>query len=642
MEHQKGQSNDTESRASNASSTRDQESTGFSATPDDPLSSPVFNPDRLEAHLGWDSEFDIALRSQTTPLWSQTQLHACLPSEYQRQIIMMQQARDNYGAAKSTNFNLPLENIYDPLFQFPSGGPASLQTAPGPTSPRVMASKLLDMHGYVRGGGGASSSSSSGNHVESDASLPAGKKMRSLRAPPTGKHEFPSPEPYSFHQSEAQPGPGNPYYFAEMDRQPWMCTSEENVRPAIGARQQLGSTVMGARELNTMEQLLVQCATALEASDFTYAQQTIFVINNIAAVDGDPNQRLLAHFLRALILRASKVAPHLLSGSERESLMKSSKLKTVLELTNYIDVMPWYRFGFTAANGAILDAFEGKEKVHILDFNISHCMQWPTLIEALAERSEGPPQVRLTVCVSKAPIPPLLEVPYDDLIMRLAKFARSKNVPFEYELLVEDLESLDLSKISIREGEILAVNCLFRLHYVSDEAQSTDQASCPRDKVLMFIRNLNPAIVTLTEEDAYLTSPKLVPRLRSAFNYLWIPFDALHTLLPNESQQRRHCEDEVANKIENLVACEGEYRIERVETKDRWVQRMRRARFEMIAFNEDVVAENRLMLGEHSGCWGLRKDGDEDVLFLTWKGHNVSFATAWVPVDLVNLPVLIS
>jgi hypothetical protein len=597
MEHQKGLSNDTDSRTSNASSTRDQESTGFSATPDDPL-------------LDLDSELDMALRSQPGALWSQA--HGLPPRE---RMLMMQQAGDNYYGTNSSSFNLPLESVYSPLFQFPMGGGGGQ----GSMSPRVMASKLLDMHGNVQSG---SSSSSGTTHGESEANPPAGKKIRSMRVPPIGKHENPLQEyPYGFQ--------GLPGKYAD----------EIQVRGVSGVR--VGSTVMGTRELNTMEQLLVQCATALEACDITHAQQTIFVINNIAAVDGDPNQRLLAHFLRALILRASKFAPHLLPGSEGGSLMRTSQLRTVLELTNYIDVMPWYRFGFIAANGALLEAFEGKAKVHILDFNTSHCMQWPTLIEALAERSEGPPQVRLTVCVSQAPIPPLLEVPYHDLILRLATFARSKNGPFEYELLGEDLENLDLSKITVREGEVLAVNCLFRLHYVSDEA-STEQGSCPRDEVLRLIRNFNPAIVTLTEEDANLTSPKLVPRLRAAFNHLWIPFDALHTLLPNESQQRRHCEDEVANRIENLVACEGGYRIERVETKDRWVQRMRRARFEMVPFSEDVVAENKLMLGEHSGCWGLRKDEDEAVLFLTWKGHNVSFVTAWVPVDHVTLAPLIN
>jgi len=235
-----------------------------------------------------------------------------------------------------------------------------------------MASKLLDMQACRQTD--MKTGSSSGTH---EVSPPAEKKRRSVVRS----------EKLEYFQTT-----GLPNFNAEIGstRQPWV----EKGQP-IGVRGgQGGSTVMGTRELHTMEQLLVQCAAALEARDITQAQQTIFVINNIAAVDGDPNQRLLAYFLRALLLRASKFAPHLLN--EGGCLLRRNKLKTVLELTNYIDVMPWYRFGFIAANGALLEAFEGKMKVHILDFNVSHCMQWPTLIEALAERSEGPPQVSST------------------------------------------------------------------------------------------------------------------------------------------------------------------------------------------------------------------------------------------------------
>lgn len=425
------------------------------------------------------------------------------------------------------------------------------------------------------------------------------------------------------------PGNRNPFP-ASVERNQWMST-EEAVRPlqALGVRG--WGNLEGTRELNTMEQLLVHCASALEANDITYVQQIIWVMNNIASLDGDPNQKLLSYFLRALILRASKYTPHIqLPGLQGP--LQSRKLMTALELTNYVDVMPWYRFGYIAANGAILEASEGKDKVHILDLNTSHCMQWPTLIEALAERSEGPPHVRLSVVTAKSLIPPQLEVSYDELIVRLAKFARLKHVPFEYQLLPPDCEKLEPSMIDLREGEVFVVNCLLRLHYVTEEA--SESAVCPRDECLRMIRSLKPAIVTLTDEDATLTSSKLVSRLKAAFNYLWIPFDALHTLLPKESEQRAHYEVEVASRIENIIACEGRQRIERVESKDRWVQRMKRARFEMVSFNEDVMTEIKHMLGEHSGCWGLKKDEDEDVLFLTWKGHNVSFSTVWVPVDL--------
>lgn len=676
MEHQKGLSNDTDSKTSNASSKAEHESTGFSATPDKRLSSSVFDASLDASQLDLDSHLD-ALRSQNCRmdnnplgsdcdiLWNQMQLQShkmmplsCLASDQRPRSIM---SRDRFGISSS------IENYTDSsLFRLSSnlgGAPQSIVKpellwnkceefahdafTESTTSPGEMASKFLNMQTSRQGYMPVPIASSSGTHAEAEVNPPAEKKMRSMmRMPIVGKQE------YSLDPIQCPQEPGQvpifqgealesfmlsnttkyilPPQSAELEKQQRRRSEEKAKRIQVLGVRGVGS-VMGTRELNTMEQLLVQCATALEVSDITYAQQTIFVINNIAAADGDPNQRLLAHFLRALILRASKFTPHLLPGNDNPHT-KSRKLKTVLELTNYIDVMPWYRFGFIAANGAILEAFEGKEKVHILDLNISHCMQWPTLIESLAERNEGPPQLRLTVCVSKAPIPPLLDVPYDELIIRLAKFARSKNVPFEYQLLFEDIEKLDVSKIGIREGEVLAVNCLFRLHYVTDECTELSTLS-PREEVLYFIRKLNPAIVTLTEDDASLTSPKLVTRLKAAFNYFWIPFDALHTLLPKECQQRLHCEDEVANKIENLIACEGKHRIERVEAKDRWVQRMKRARFHMVSFSEDVVTENKLMLGEHSGCWGLRKDEDEDVLFLTWKGHNVSFSTAWLPAN---------
>jgi hypothetical protein len=73
-----------------------------------------------------------------------------------------------------------------------------------------------------------------------------------------------------------------------------------------------------------------------------------------------------------------------------------------------------------------------------------------------------------------------------------------------------------------------------------------------------------------------------------------------------------------------------------MESKEKWVQRMKNEGFETIPFTGDVATEITHMLSEHSGCWGLKKDDDEDVLFLTWKGHNVSFSTVWVPTEAIS------
>jgi hypothetical protein len=44
----------------------------------------------------------------------------------------------------------------------------------------------------------------------------------------------------------------------------------------------------------------------------------------------------------------------------------------------------------------ILDAFEGASNVHVIDYGISHGIQWQCLIQHLATRPEGSPHLRIT------------------------------------------------------------------------------------------------------------------------------------------------------------------------------------------------------------------------------------------------------
>jgi hypothetical protein len=78
-----------------------------------------------------------------------------------------------------------------------------------------------------------------------------------------------------------------------------------------------------------------------------------------------------------------------------------------------------------------------------------------------------------------------------------------------------------------------------------------------------------------------------------------------------------------------VIAYEGIQRVERVESKTKWEQRMRKARFQGVCFSEDSVLEVKGMLDEHAAGWGLKKE--DELLVLTWKGHNVIFASAWLP-----------
>ncbi|RWV80907.1 hypothetical protein GW17_00057740, partial [Ensete ventricosum] len=318
---------------------------------------------------------------------------------------------------------------------------------------------------------------------------------------------------------------------------------------------------------------------------------------------------------------------------------------SAIDLASFIDLTPWHRFGYAAANAAIVEAVEGLPVVHIVDLSTTHCMQMPTLIDLLANRPEGPPFIRLTVpTFTTTATPPMLDMSYDELGSRLVNFARSRNVSMEFIMIPSDpseafdslIEQIRVQRL-VSEGEAVIVNCQMLLHYIPEETVgaivSTMNVNSPilslRTMFLKVLRSLEPTLVTLVEEDADFTACDVVGRLRSAFNYLWIPYDAVDTFLPKGSEQRRWYEAGLCWKIENVIAQEGLQRVERLEPKGRWAQRMRAAGFRSVGFTEEAAGEVKSMLGEHAAGWGLKKE-DED-LMLTWKGHNVVFASAWMP-----------
>lgn len=406
---------------------------------------------------------------------------------------------------------------------------------------------------------------------------------------------------------------------------------------------------LGSLDGACLEKLLLHCASALESNDVTLAQQVMWVLNNVASSAGDPNQRLASWFLRALISRASRVYPTAVNFNGSSSTFQS-RLMSVTELAGYVDLIPWHRFGFCASNSAILNAIQGYPRVHILDFSISHCMQWPTLIDALAKRPEGPPSLRITVPSSRPQVPPLLNVSTEEVGLRLGNFAKFKDVPFEFRVLLGEvignnnqegasfhfeslLAQLNSSTLNLRDDEALVINCQHWLRFLCDEQNGNPQGASLRDTFLDIIKGLNTQIIVVVDEDSDLSGSSLTSRITTCFNYLWIPFDALETFLPKDSCQRMEYESDIGHKIENIISFEGYQRIERLESGNKLCQRMMNAGWVSIPFCEETVKEVKELLDEHASGWGMKREED-NMLVLTWKGHNSVFATAWIPNGL--------
>ncbi|GJM88986.1 hypothetical protein PR202_ga05576 [Eleusine coracana subsp. coracana] len=395
-----------------------------------------------------------------------------------------------------------------------------------------------------------------------------------------------------------------------------------------------GALIDGPR----IQQLLLHCAAALESNDVTLAQQAMWVLNNIASAQGDPNQRLTSWLLRALVARACRLCGP--AAAVRPLPLNNGLLAramSVTELADYVDLTPWHRFGFTASNGAILRAVAGRAAVHVVDLSVTHCMQWPTLIDALSKRPGGPPALRITVPSARPAVPPLLGVSDEALGLRLVNFAKSKGVQLEFNCTDEttrespkkahahvQLASVlsDPPSLGLRDGEALVVNCQSWLRHVAPGS---------RDAFLDAARALGPCLVTVTDEDADLDSPSLASRIAGCFDFHWILFDALDTAAPRDSPRRMEHEAAVGRKIESVVGPDDADGggAERAESGARLAERMRRNGFAGVRFEEEEMAEVRRLLSEHATGWGVKRV--EDMLVLTWKGHGAVYTSAWTP-----------
>ncbi|KAF5182564.1 Scarecrow-like protein [Thalictrum thalictroides] len=179
-------------------------------------------------------------------------------------------------------------------------------------------------------------------------------------------------------------------------------------------------------------------------------------------------------------------------------------------------------------------------------------------------RHLGQEASRFALTTTKVPacrplVPPFLNVSTQEVGLRLANFVLSRNVPFEFHVIHGSsssmphdhilspafqpellLSQLNATLLNLKNDEALVINCQNWLRYLPDEPEGHDQYISLRDRFLEIIKSLNPCIVVVVDEDANLTTPSLSSRITTSFKYLWIPFNALETFLPKDSNQEQN------------------------------------------------------------------------------------------------------
>ncbi|XP_027347675.1 protein SHORT-ROOT-like [Abrus precatorius] len=379
---------------------------------------------------------------------------------------------------------------------------------------------------------------------------------------------------------------------------------------------------------NWSHNVLLETARAIADNNSNRVHHLLWMLNELSSPFGDTDQKLAAYFFQALFSRVTDAGDRtyrtLASASDKTCSFESTR-KMVLK---FQEVSPWTTFGHVASNGAILEALEGNSKLHIVDISNTYCTQWPTLLEALATRTDETPQLRLTTVVTGRPGNSLQRV-MKEIGTRMEKFARLMGVPFKFNVVhhAGDLSELNLSQLDIKEDEALAVNCVNALHSVSAVGNN-------RDVLISSFHGLQPRIVTVVEEEADLDvgfeGYEFVKGFEECLRWFRVYFEALDESFARTSNERLMLERAAGRAIVDLVACSPAESVERRETATRWGMRLHGGGLNAVPFSEEVCDDVRALLRRYKDGWSMAQCSDAGI-FLSWKEQPVVWASAWRP-----------
>ncbi|KAG9131387.1 hypothetical protein Leryth_019632 [Lithospermum erythrorhizon] len=372
----------------------------------------------------------------------------------------------------------------------------------------------------------------------------------------------------------------------------------------------------------TPKQLLFYCASAIQEGRVVEASKIINELRQKVSIEGDPHERIAAYMVEALAARMATSGKGLYGALRCKQPPSSERLSAMQVL---FEVCPCFRFGFMAANGAILDAFKGERRVHIIDFDINQGSQYYSLLRTLAALPGKPPLLKLTGVDDPESVQ--RTVGGLNLIgQRLKLLAEDLHIQFSFQALPAETAVITPSMLKLEPGEAIIVNFAFQLHHMPDESVSTVNE---RDQLLRMVKSLNPKLVTVVEQDMNTNTAPFLPRFAEAYDYYSAVFETLEATLPRDSQDRMNVERQcLARDIINIVACEGVERIERYEVAGKWRARMMMAGFTPCLISRNVKDTIQELIKQYSKRFQM-KEGTGDLHF-GWEDRTLIVTSAWM------------
>ncbi|KAI3731563.1 hypothetical protein L1987_62752 [Smallanthus sonchifolius] len=368
---------------------------------------------------------------------------------------------------------------------------------------------------------------------------------------------------------------------------------------------------------------LMACAEAVQQENFQLAESLVKQAGMLAVSQAGAMRKVATCFVEALARRIYRLSP--------PTPQDPPAFSDLLQM-HFYETCPYLKFAHFTANQAILEAFAGKKKVHVIDFGMKQGMQWPALMQALALRPGGPPTFRLTGIgpPSGDNTDHLQEVGW-----KLAQLAETVHVKFEFRgFIAGSLADLEPAMFDLRTDEVLAVNSVFELHQLLARPGAIE-------KVLSAVKEMKPELLTVVEQEANHNGLNFLERFTESLHYYSTLFDSLESsgtgsggldgggILPVTNQDKFMSEVYLGKQICNVVACEGTDRVERHETLTQWKIRLDSAGFEAVHLGSNAFKQASMLLALFAGGDGYRVEEDNGCLMLGWHTRPLITTSAW-------------
>jgi hypothetical protein len=387
------------------------------------------------------------------------------------------------------------------------------------------------------------------------------------------------------------------------------------------AQQKLRGSRQLKKDVVDLRTLLIHCAQAVAADDRLLAGELIKKIRQHSSRDGECCQRLAFYFVNGLEARLAGTGSQLF----HKMLAKRISKDDVLKVYNfYLAVCPFRRVSYAFANQTIMEASVGQSRVHIIDFGVYTCLQWPSLIQRFGEQGVAP---RIRITTIEVPQPGFSPLENIERVGKLlAHYANMYKVPFQYQGLYSRYEDIQIEDLNIEEDEVLIINCMYQMKNLGDETVAMNSA---RDRVLKIMRRMNPKVFILGILNGSYSSPFFVTRFKELLFHYSSIFDMLDTNAPRDNEARKLLEGGLLGRqILNIVACEGADRIERPETYQPWQARCLKAGFKQLPL-EPAIMKTVLRMKKEFYHEDFVADEDNDWLLQGWKGRVLYALSKW-------------